>query len=191
MDYRPQARTHGLISERIDDDLVVYDKATQTAHSLSSAAASVWSICDGSRSASAIAHELLLQPELVERAISGLSDCGLLENGPADDSFMSRREAARKLARVGAAALAAPMIYSVAIGPAIAAASTCVANGTVESGCTASNGNTANDAKCCSGKCHHFSGGVLKCCGPTGAMCSGTTLTQACCSGFCFNNACT
>jgi hypothetical protein len=118
---RPQARSEGIIDERVDDDLVLYDRETHTAHSLSAAAAKVWEYCDGTLSAAEIGAQLELETALVEQALAELSESGLLVDAPAN--LISRRQAAKRLVRVGGAALAAPLIYSVAIGPATAAAS--------------------------------------------------------------------
>ena len=129
MDERdlPQARTEDVVSEYVGDELVVYDELTKTAHSLSAAARQVWVLCDGERSSEAIAEELGLQPAIVAQAIAELGECGLMDDSPftrkADG--ISRREAAKRLAKAGGAALAAPLIYSVAIQPALAMASTC------------------------------------------------------------------
>jgi hypothetical protein len=61
----PMARADGVLSERVDDDLVVYDEQTQMAHCLSPEVASVWRHCDGRTSSSQIASELQLPPGTV------------------------------------------------------------------------------------------------------------------------------
>jgi hypothetical protein len=132
---RPEARTEGLLIESIDDGLVVVDTARHVGHSLSAPAASVWRLADGRRTISAIAEELGFGQETVERAVGELDVSGLLvANG------VSRREAAGRLARVGGAALSAPLVYSVVIRPPMAAASTHCVNPS----CTA-------DSDCCPG----------------------------------------
>ncbi|HEY5260931.1 MAG TPA: PqqD family peptide modification chaperone [Solirubrobacteraceae bacterium] len=162
---RPQARTEGVISEVVGDDVVVYDQVTHTAHSLSAAAASVWNLCDGKRSAEDIADALSMKLAMVAQAIADLSDCGLLDDSPLASSVgISRREAAKRLVQVGGAAFAAPLIYSVAIAPAIAAASTCsLAVGATPTNCSAVAGGfgssvivgTAKGTTCCaSGSCY-------------------------------------
>jgi hypothetical protein len=121
---RPQARSEGVYVELFDDELVVYDRATQTAHSLSAAAARVWEACDGHRSAVDIAEQLGLAPDLVAQALAELDECRLLDDGPALlEANITRRQAAKRLGAVGGAAFAAPLIYSVTVGPASAAAS--------------------------------------------------------------------
>jgi hypothetical protein len=145
---RPQARTEGIIDERVDDDLVLYDRDSQTAHSLSAGAARVWEFCDGDRSMTEIAQQLQLEPALVDQALAELSERGLLVELP--ESLISRRQAAKRLAKVGGAAFVAPLIYSVAIGPAMAAASP-VACGNLACGGSGTNNNDAKtqaDAVC-------------------------------------------
>ena len=121
---RPKARTDDVIAERVDDELVIYDQQTQTGHCLSAEAARVWERCDGIDSQAEIARELGLDPAVVERAVAELAQASLLAAETVAEREYSRRDAAKKLAKVGAVALAAPMVYSVAIGPATAAAST-------------------------------------------------------------------
>jgi hypothetical protein len=169
---QPQARTEGIVAEHVDDDLVIYDQLSQTAHSLSAAAASVWELCDGQLSSEDIAHRLALAPEMVARALEELSTCGLLDEGPVFERGYSRREAGKRIAKIGGAAFAAPLIYSVAIGPAMAAASTPANNnGTAiaPGSCYSSSGLTGS----------HASGGTI------GYAATGTGTNQ-CTSGRCY-----
>lgn len=186
MNDRPRARIDGVVSERVGDDLVIYDETSQSAHSLSAAAASVWSLCDGNHSSSMIAAELNLEPELVGRAVEELSKSGLLDEAPADGSFVSRRDAAKRLAQIGGAAFVAPMIYSVAVGPAMAAASTCTA---CASSCTAAGSSYTGTTctKCCSCGCNKV-GSTITCTGltyPSTCTCDGTCTSGNCLSGKC------
>jgi Coenzyme PQQ synthesis protein D (PqqD) len=162
---RPQARTEGVISELVADDLVIYDEVSQTAHSLSSAAASVWGLCDGKHSSQEIADQLSLELTIVERAVAELGECGLLGDRPlaAASIGISRREAGKRLAQIGGAVFAAPLIYSVAVPAAAAAASTCTSISTTNSAqCTASAGQFGTSSKgtgsvstcCMTGACY-------------------------------------
>lgn len=164
MNQLPRARSEGVICERVDDELVVYDEQAHTAHSLSAAAAMVWERCDGKTAVDEIASKLGLKAELVERAVEELRGSRLLDEVP---TGYSRREAAKRIAQVGGAALAAPLIYSVAVPTAAAAASTCPAGQTL-----------------CNGSCLTCSGNG-KTCG--GGSCNGG---GNCCSGVCCNNIC-
>jgi hypothetical protein len=173
---QPKARTEGIISEFVDDDVVVYDAASQTAHSLSAAVASVWEVCDGNRTAQQIADQCSLEQALVARAISELGECGLLDDGPLElaSSGISRREAARRLAKVGGAALVGPLIYSVAVPAAYAVGSTACTFGpgtiTNSTTCNATAGNTGTSTcttgfnSCAGGVCYQgATGGILYC----------------------------
>jgi biotin operon repressor len=118
----PKAKTQGVLPERVDDELVVYDQVSHTAHCLSSEVALVWEHCDGLRSQSELARALSLAPAAVERAVDALGECGLLDDvAVVAEHGYSRREAAVRVARAGGAAFAAPLIYSVAV-PSMAAA---------------------------------------------------------------------
>jgi hypothetical protein len=121
MTERPQARSTGVLTEWVGDELVVYDSAARSAHCLSANAAAVWALCDGQRSPADIAGELGMAAETVDSALRELGDTALLENAPPAPKGISRRDAAKRLATLGAAAVSAPLIYSVAI-PAAAAA---------------------------------------------------------------------
>ncbi len=188
---RPTAKTNGIISEQVDGDLVLYDEGTQTAHSLSGVAASVWALCDGELSAEDIAVHAGLEPALVVSAIEELQGSGLIERS----ALLSRREAGKRAAKIGAAAFAAPMIYSVAVGPAMAAASVCTANvngarmpSTATCSATADDsfGNSTGPGHCCNGKCYfdETNDGTY-CPAPTCTQGDTTHVTSAsqCCTG--------
>jgi hypothetical protein len=128
----PLARAEGIISERVDEELVIYDTHNQTAHALTAAAASVWEHCDGRRSAEQIARELHLGHAIVAQAVAELNECGLLAEAPPDG--VSRRIALRRIAKAGGAAIiGAPLISTVVILPASAASSppTCAISGSI------------------------------------------------------------
>ena len=179
MHNRPQARIEGIVAEWVDDDLVIYDQLSQTAHSLSAAVANVWEVCDGQHSADEIARQLSLEPAMVARALEELSECGLLDDGSAIVPGISRREAAKKFAKVGGVAFSAPLIYSVAIGPATAAAS--------GGGCTLPDGSewhpvsgTGHPGHDEWRACHHCGGSTAAAAGTFGFN------TTCCSSGCCY-----
>jgi hypothetical protein len=191
---RPKARAEGVLAERVADELVVYDQQSQMGHCLSATAASVWERCDGSLLPAEIAVALSLEPTVVERAVDELRGCGLLDEGPVVEGGYSRREAAVKFAKVGGAAFMAPLIYSVAIPQAAAAASACIANGAADSSCPALSGShKATDARCCSGECYNGASTGKICvasgCNVAGLGCVGSGST--CCSGNCVLLFCT
>ena len=121
MSAHSRARSEGIVVEEVDDELVVYVQSTQTAHALSTDAASVWRCCDGQSSAKDIARRVGLEEAGVAQALGELSAAELLE----EPEGISRRAFYRRMAELGAA-VSAPLIYSVAIPAASAAqSSTC------------------------------------------------------------------
>lgn len=159
MSAHPRARSDGIVSEPFGDELVVYVEATQTAHSLSPHAASIWRHCDGSSSLEVIARSLALEEIQVADALEQLARAGLLEQ----PHLITRRQASKRMATVGAAAFSAPLIYSVAIQPASAAASVCSSNcppgtiiacGTGAGQCSAQAGEVADTSACSNGVCY-------------------------------------
>jgi hypothetical protein len=122
--HRPLARTDELVVEDVEREVLVYDKRTDEAHCLSPAAAQVWRACDGKTSCEQLAAQLELDAGTVRRALDELEACGLLDG--IVNHGVTRRQAATRFAKVGAAAAAAPLIYSV-VGPIPEAAATLTA----------------------------------------------------------------
>jgi hypothetical protein len=193
------ARVDGIISEPVGEELVVYDGDNQSAHALSAAAAAVWVLCSGERSLDQIAGELHIDLEIVQQALRELGDCGLLADDLTVKHGYSRREAAARFAKVAAATLSVPLIYSVAISPATAAASGCAASGPLASamGCTADPGfsGSISSSVCCTGACYQGkTNGVYYCyvqggCSNYSASC---TSGEVCCAtGSCNGATCT
>ena len=195
MHDRPKARTNRLVSERIEDELVVYDQVNNVAHCLSARAASVWDLCDGVLSQAEIAERLGVTTDIVARAIESLAECRLLDEGPVDAPGYSRRQAAIRLVRIGGAALTAPLVYSIDVGTAAAKASHLAAGCTVTTcgscssttGCSlcTSPGTTNTNSMCASGRCYCSrvtSTGtqttVLRC--AIGSTCRGDFLAGSC-----------
>lgn len=115
----PLARTDELIVEDFSDEVLIYDQRNDQAHCLSREAAMVWRVCDGRTSSADLAAALDLNPAVVASAIEELEACDLLDSPPA--AGITRREVSVRLAKVGGAAAAAPMIYSIlAPTPALA-----------------------------------------------------------------------
>lgn len=195
MHDRPKARTEHLVWERIENELVVYDQLNHVAHCLSSDAAAVWELCDESLSEAEIATELGLSRETVERAVDSLRECRLLDLEPVPAPGYSRRQAAIRLARIGGAALAGPLVYSVDVGSAAAKAShlaagcmiTTCGTCTGTSGCSlcTAAGTTSTNSICASGRCYcsvvassGSSETVLRC--AIGMTCRGDFVAGAC-----------
>jgi hypothetical protein len=199
MHDRPKARTKQLISERIDDELVVYDQSNNVAHCLSRDAARVFEHCDGHLTEAEIADRLKVSLEVVQRAVAALEERSLFDEGPAATSGYSRRQAAVRLARIGGAALAGPLVYSIDVGSAAAAASHLAAGCPVTActGVTSCPGSGANgtNSTCASGRCYcstlSSTGATqnqLRC--AISASCSLDNVTGCTSNGACCGNNC-
>jgi hypothetical protein len=115
----------GIAVEEMGDDLLIFDTRSQRAHSLN-AAGTVWRACDGQHTPAALAQRLGFDEDAVALALRSLSDCELLEHPLVSQGFVSRRALLRRLALAGAgAAVAVPIIRSVAVPSAAHAASLC------------------------------------------------------------------
>jgi hypothetical protein len=145
----PKARKQNLVVKKLADEVLVYDLLTHKAHCLNEAAAQVWSLCDGRRSAGEIARlltskqEAFFTEEVVWLALNQLERFSLLEEHiepPPSATNISRRELGRRLGIAGAASL--PFIISI-VAPLAATAATCGAVGTP----------CATNARCCTGIC--------------------------------------
>lgn len=113
----PKARTADLITERVGDELVVYDGKSSEAHCLSALAAAVFVAADGKTSTAdlaAIAGRQLQRtvdvPE-VEQALAELEDRDLVE--PTEVGGISRRGFMQRSAAVGGAVMAGSLVTSV------------------------------------------------------------------------------
>jgi len=118
----PLARSEQLVVEELEDEILVYDEQNVRAHCLTGAAARVWRHCDGRTSVGALAEKLDLDMDEVNRALLELETISLLDSGPMVTSGATRREFAHRAAKLGVAAGAVPLIYSVSpLVPAAAA----------------------------------------------------------------------
>jgi len=141
----PQARTDGMVSRRLDDELIILDSVSNVAHCLSPEAAEVWRLCDGESSPEQIAANAGLSGERLSEVLETLHDADLLEadlpetprdadaeeygedmlghGSPGKPGALSRREATKRFAQLSAVALGAQLIYSIGVPAAAAAAS--------------------------------------------------------------------
>jgi coenzyme PQQ synthesis protein D (PqqD) len=103
----PESRKEQLLTQRVGDELVIYDERTHEAHRLNRTAAQVWEGADGARSVTDLARDLRtalvadgvepIAPEdseaLVRLALDDLNQAGLLVKGlPKISEPMSRRQ---------------------------------------------------------------------------------------------------
>lgn len=116
----PLARGDDLVVEELGDELLIYDKLENRAHSLNGTAARVWRACDGYTNTAVLATKLELDSDTLEKALYELESCALLQQEP--QIGHTRREMTVKAAKFGAVA-SIPFIYSV-VGPIPMAAAT-------------------------------------------------------------------
>ena len=129
----PKSRQAGLLIDHVGDETIVYDEERQEAHSLNRAASIVWEGSDGRRNvgelAALLGETLHVEPNdsVVEYALDEVARVHLLENGPDGGEQVSRRDALRRFSL--AAAVALPVILSLAAPTAAMAASGSSQNG--------------------------------------------------------------
>ena len=142
----PRARTQKLIVKELPDETLVYDLERDLAHCLNSTAAFVWNKCDGETTVAEVAQLLGrrehadVDESLIWLALDQLESFQLLESAivkPSQLSGLSRRQLIRK---AGFAALALPVIISIAAPTAHAQGSCvpCATPGCIPSGCPCS-----------------------------------------------------
>jgi Coenzyme PQQ synthesis protein D (PqqD) len=126
-----------LVVEQLGDELLVFDSRTGEAHALSPLASSVFERCDGRTSFTEVAAEVgIPQADLLE-VLEQLQERGLLEASPTP-AGLSRREAVRRAALIGAgAAAAAPLIKSILVPTPAEALSVCQATKLLGEPCAA------------------------------------------------------
>lgn len=129
-DYKPLARTEGLVIQELPDEVLIYDLERDKAHCLNPTAALVWKNCDGKTSVSNIAIKLSTETNLptderiVLLALNQLSKVRLLagEISGSKNNTINRRE---MIKRVGFhLAIGLPLITSI-LAPTVQAANTC------------------------------------------------------------------
>jgi hypothetical protein len=137
--YRPQAHEDGLVVESLGDELLVCDASRDTAHVLNATAAKVWRACDGRRDLAALQEHCALDRDTVELALQQLRDCELVSE-PEHRTSISRREMLRKGMIAASLGAILPVIQSVTVPAAAAAAVT--RNGPVMTGAPTTPGAT-------------------------------------------------
>lgn len=117
-DARPQ-RIDGLLVERTNNELLVFNDISAEAFALNETAAIVYDLCDGATSLSAMvprlaeASGLPADQQVVELAIEELVDAGLIEVAASGPPAMGRRSLIAKLGLTAAAAAALPFVESI------------------------------------------------------------------------------
>jgi hypothetical protein len=183
--FRYTARTDGLVIEEVAGELLVFDRLSDTAHCLSGAAAAVWQHCRPAATLPELTrHVAGSMPgedaeSLTLRALAELEDKGLLE--PADAAGLSRRQAMRRMAAMGAAAASVPLIASAIVTtPAMA-----TSDGVLVAGAPCTQDNQCAGALVCSANGFCYTSHDP--CSTAGQACVGGS---TCCSGNCSLNVC-
>jgi hypothetical protein len=121
----PLSRTEGLQIEEIDGELRVYDDKSDVTCVLNDSAALVWRSCDGRRSIADLVEILAAElggvadEDMVLMALDTLAQHDLILSGYESRSSsaerLSRRRFFRRAGVAGAAAVAVPVVYSLAL----------------------------------------------------------------------------
>jgi hypothetical protein len=129
----PCARRNEILSEKLFEETMVYDKVSHRAHVLNQTVALVWESADGRNSIDGIAqilHRELGLPvdrSVVLLALQELSESGLLQEplqAEAGPERLTRRQVAQRLTLAGASLALVPLVTSVlAPTPAMAQSS--------------------------------------------------------------------
>jgi hypothetical protein len=187
-----------LVIDQVGDELLIYDRRSDVAHALSETAAVVWRRCAAGASLGhlAAAVEPLLaggdSEALALAALAELYEKGLLL-APVPTDGISRRQVIRRMAGVGVAALAAPLVVSAAV-PNSAAAVASPLGGCVPVGGSCNHAGTANAGNnCCTStgagqQLYCSSTSLCTQCLKSGQVPSGgctSSNTYQCCSGAC------
>jgi hypothetical protein len=132
IDLTPLARQEGLVIQKLDEEVLVYDLERHRAHCLNLAATAIWEQCDGQtpipemiRRLQAAIHPAV-DEAFVMHGLGQLSRRHLLQEPMTRSGGVSRREALR---RVGvAAAIGLPVVASI-LAPTAAEAASCAGLG--------------------------------------------------------------
>lgn len=148
MHEHPLRRVDDLVITESGLDLLVYDKATHTLHTLNALSANVFGHCNGTTTRAHLIRDTDADPNTVELALDQLQHAGLLEGS--STSAPNHTTSRRRLLRKAGIAIGAPAIVSMTAPLASAATSvTCTPSGGI---CE------LNDpGACCSGACTNYS----------------------------------
>jgi coenzyme PQQ synthesis protein D (PqqD) len=139
-EFVPRARKDGLIVKELEDELLVYDRESNKAHTLNKTAAMIWKQCDGQTRVNNLRARLetagvVFDETLIWHALDQLSKASLLDEQikrPPEFRRLSRRELIR---RVGVVAASLPVVVSI-VAPNVFAAASCTQTCLVIINCT-------------------------------------------------------
>lgn len=130
-DYKPLARTEGLVIQELPDEVLVYDLERDKAHCLNQTAALVWKYCDGKTRVAEIAEKLSkvtglpADEDVIWLALRQLSKAQLfpdIATYARGKGNINRRDVIR---RIGIGAIAALPIITSVLAPTAHAAISC------------------------------------------------------------------
>ena len=149
----PKARKEKLIVKEVDGEVLVYDLTNDKAHCLNNTSALVWRHCDGRNSVTDISQLLAAETKteandaIVWLALDELQKFDLLEVAPITPAYLSGMSRRQWVRNVGLAAIALPVIISIA-APNAQAQGSCVNPGGRAPGVACGSNN-----QCCSNVC--------------------------------------
>ncbi len=134
-EFRPKARTEGIVIKEVDNEVLVYDRQRDKAHCLNLSAGALWRLCDGNTNPLQLAKSLeKATGSKVDESVIWLGLKDLRRNHLLEDNLlwpeqmttpmgMSRREAVKRIGL--GAAIGVPMVISIAAPTAVQAAASC------------------------------------------------------------------
>jgi hypothetical protein len=181
----PHAR-EGLLSEWVDDEVVVLDGDSGQAHCLSGPAAAIWDHCDGTNDVAGLARHSGQPAEAVRAALHELTRLGLLGGTDPEARGLTRRGVAQRAAQTGIGVL----VLSAAL-PSVASAASKTANCQTAPSCTATSTTPVADVNCASGFCAKTpTTGTLVCVRASCVAANGACTGKTCCFGTCTLTRC-
>jgi hypothetical protein len=150
-EVQPIARTEHLLIQEMDQEILVYDEATNRAHCLDAQSAKIWRACDGTRTMEAIAAAVRTDPhqplevDTIRIGLDALGKAGLLQKESSSALRLpgeTRRQLLRQLATAGLTLLI-PVVRSLVAPTAAEAAS-------MTTSWACQNTNKTAIGKCCS-----------------------------------------
>jgi hypothetical protein len=146
-----------LIARKIDDELLLFDEETSTAHCLNGIASEIWMACERQSSAADVAAALNtrrpdMDKEVVRASLSRMAAAGLLEETIDEENISTaRRDLIRKMGLTAAVVL--PIVVTSVLIPPPAAAASC---GQLLAPCGGSNPPCCSGFHCLLGVCEHL-----------------------------------
>jgi hypothetical protein len=139
----PKSRRDNLLTTELEEEVVVYDPERKQAHSLNRVAVAVWSHCDGETTSLAELQRRVsaevgtpVTEAAVWLALRKLERAHLLMERIGSSDAMTRRQLIGQAGRLGAAAVATPIVLSALVPVSAAAISVCSGTSAVcQTGC--------------------------------------------------------